>query len=132
MRRRRLGANDRDSRFLHLDGRSMHQTIIDQQRRWRSRGEPSPGFRWRPGTIFTDGTHLFEVVYGCQCLGRRAGGWVVGLRTDYFDAEGNLTEAAGRYYWTLFTWSGRPRNGCILLRGSAILWMVKPAPSLCI
>lgn len=88
-------------RRLTWDGQPRHVVLREESRR-----QGSAGFHFLPGAMFTNGSGLFEVVYGC--FGPR-GGWVQG--EDVVTGEGRI-----------FTWPGDARRTCPWLR------LIAPAP----
>lgn len=118
-RTRKFGA------WTTCSGESLHDALRRQMRK-----SGRFGLAWLPGTTITDGEHMYEVVYGCQGLGESPAGWVAAVRTDWID--NGPPEGCERTCYSLFMWSGKPRDGVIIggKRRPFILRFVAPAPRL--
>jgi hypothetical protein len=115
--------------YTTCEGESLHESLGRTIAGLRERGRPAAGLRFLPGAIFTDGERMYEVVYGFQSLGTDGPcGWVAGARTDWLDDGAPPTFR--RYAYTIFSWEGVPRDGCIICSGKRgrILRLVKGAP----
>lgn len=94
------------------DSETLHATLGGALQRGRQHGMAA-AIRFLPGTVFTDGEFLYQVVYGCQTLGRNPSGWVAALRTDYLDDPWSMPDG---YRFTMLSWQGRPLDGVIITR----------------
>ena len=116
--------------YTAISGESLHDSLLHDIRHARARDGSAPGLRFLPGTVFTDGEFLYEVVYGVQGLGHgTTAGWVAAARTDYID---HPDSAPDNYCYSLFGWNGHAQDGAIIAGGrrAAILRLVKAAPRL--
>jgi hypothetical protein len=114
--------------YRTCEGESLHDSLATMIKESRMRGEFCAGFRFLPGTLFTNGENFYEVVYGYQSLSNDPAGWVAAIRTDYVDTP--VPEDKQNYAYSLFSWEGISRDGALVLGGkkASILRMVKAAP----
>jgi hypothetical protein len=111
-------------RYISKYGRPLDQDLVIEIAKLR-KNHPYPVFRFLPGTTFTDGKQLFEVVYGVQSLEAPLYGWVVAIPSDYLD----YGAPDPSYRYTVFNWEGKAKNGAVDIKGkNCQLKFVKSPP----